>query len=302
VHELARVRDLLGQPEKRPEERRVPEEDIPRITELLGRVNEVLRLLTDQFRIIETMPPVHFLAFRDALAPASGFQSVQFREMEILAGLKDSDRIGPAAAYAVPLSRAEREVVERRSKEMSVREALFDWLRRTPVDEAFPGFAESFGRAFLGYLREQRSLQEQNPTLAKEAKAEALALIDRQTEAMHRYLSPGDKATARAHAAFLFIASYRGEPLLGWPYTLVEKIVEFEEGLRLMRYRHARMVERMIGVRVGTGGTAGASYLDATAFRYRVFGDLLEARNFLLRADLLPPLPRPDVLAFRRGR
>ena len=134
------------------------------------------------------------------------------------------------------------------------------------------------------------------------ARATALALIDGQAAAVHRYLFPDDDSTARAHAAFLFIASYRGEPLLGWPYTLVEKVVEFEEGLRIMRYRHARMVERMIGVRVGTGGSSGTSYLDETAFRYRVFGDLLEARNFLLRADLLPPLPRPEVLAFRRGR
>lgn len=54
----------------------------------------ILKLITDQFPILETMTAHEFLAFRDYLAPASGFQSLQFRKLEIKLGLKDKDRIG----------------------------------------------------------------------------------------------------------------------------------------------------------------------------------------------------------------
>jgi tryptophan 2,3-dioxygenase len=56
---------------------------------LLRRVHAIERLLVAQVEILETMTPQDFLAFRAALAPASGFQSAQFRELEFLSGAKD---------------------------------------------------------------------------------------------------------------------------------------------------------------------------------------------------------------------
>jgi tryptophan 2,3-dioxygenase len=56
---------------------------------LLRRCTEITRVLVEQFTILETMLPTHFLAFRGLLEPASGFQSEQFREIEFLCGLKD---------------------------------------------------------------------------------------------------------------------------------------------------------------------------------------------------------------------
>ena len=60
----------------------------------LRRVNVIERLLVEQIDVLETMSPQDFLAFRSKLAPASGFQSVQFREIEFLSGLKDPKYIG----------------------------------------------------------------------------------------------------------------------------------------------------------------------------------------------------------------
>jgi tryptophan 2,3-dioxygenase len=60
-------------------------------TRLLRRVVEIQRLLVSQVRILETMRPQDFLGFRYRLNPASGFQSVQFRELEFALGLKDAD-------------------------------------------------------------------------------------------------------------------------------------------------------------------------------------------------------------------
>jgi tryptophan 2,3-dioxygenase len=61
-----------------------------RARHLLGRVHVIERLLIEQIEILETMTPQDFLEFRSLLAPASGFQSAQFREIEFLSGAKDA--------------------------------------------------------------------------------------------------------------------------------------------------------------------------------------------------------------------
>jgi tryptophan 2,3-dioxygenase len=54
----------------------------------MRRVVEIEKLLVSQIHILETMSPINFLGFRDQLNPASGFQSMQFREIEFASGLK----------------------------------------------------------------------------------------------------------------------------------------------------------------------------------------------------------------------
>jgi tryptophan 2,3-dioxygenase len=67
----------------------------------------------------------------------------------------------------------------------------------------------------------------------------------------------------------------------------------------IWRQRHARMVERVIGRRTGTGGSAGVDYLDQTALRYRVFGDLWSVRSLLLRKPSVPELDHASDYGFR---
>ena len=62
---------------------------LPSATRALQRVVEIEKLLVNQIHILESMTPISFLAFRDQLNPASGFQSMQFREIEFSSGLKD---------------------------------------------------------------------------------------------------------------------------------------------------------------------------------------------------------------------
>ncbi len=62
---------------------------LPAATRALKRVVEIEKLLVNQIHILESMTPISFLAFRDQLNPASGFQSMQFREIEFTSGLKD---------------------------------------------------------------------------------------------------------------------------------------------------------------------------------------------------------------------
>ena len=67
------------------------EDRAPVATRALSRVVEIEKLLVAQIHILETMTPINFLGFRDQLNPASGFQSMQFREVEFSSGLKDEE-------------------------------------------------------------------------------------------------------------------------------------------------------------------------------------------------------------------
>jgi tryptophan 2,3-dioxygenase len=69
--------------------RYMSESKVLRAHHFLRRVVEIQKLLVNQIHILETMTPIEFLGFRDHINPASGFQSLQFREMEFIAGLKD---------------------------------------------------------------------------------------------------------------------------------------------------------------------------------------------------------------------
>jgi tryptophan 2,3-dioxygenase len=58
------------------------------------------------------------------------------------------------------------------------------------------------------------------------------------------------------------------------------------------------MVERMLGRRTGTGGSAGVDYLDQTALRYRIFSDIWAARTLLIRKEALPSVTNEGAYAF----
>jgi tryptophan 2,3-dioxygenase len=298
--EVRCARGLLGRPDRPAAERQVPESDVPEVCATLGRVGEILRLLTDQWRVVETMPPGSFLAFRDRLIPASGFQSLQFRLLEVVSGLPAEARVSidgrPFSSRFAPELQAE---LARAAGEMTLHDALTEWLARTPIQAAFPDFVAAFTAAFDGYADAQQALQLANPYLPAEQRAAIARRFEGEKAACRAFLHTGDARRDRAHAAFLFLASYREEPLLRWPSTLVERVIDYEELLRIFRFRHARMVERMIGLRVGTGGSTGVDYLDETARRHRIFGELLQAQSFLIARDRLPPVPKPELLGFR---
>ncbi len=110
LFELESVRDLMF------------ERNVARARHLMGRVHAIERLMREQIEVLETMDPQDFLEFRSNLEPASGFQSVQFREIELLSGLKDSNY--PRLVE----SGEERARVERRLAEPSLWDAFCDLL------------------------------------------------------------------------------------------------------------------------------------------------------------------------------
>ena len=95
----------------------------------LRRATGVEELLIAQLRVLETMSPDGFMHFRDPLAPASGFQSTQFREIEALSGHRDPRQLAPAARNT-----AQRETLRRRHAERSLYDALCAALREAGLD------------------------------------------------------------------------------------------------------------------------------------------------------------------------
>lgn len=299
LSQLRVARDHLAAPH-------LPEERVPFVVHHLGRVNEILKLCVEQFRVMETLPPQDFLDFRDKLVPSSGFQSFQMREMEILLGLRDDARVPyggidplqhikmlahtPAGALAWSRICAARE-------ERSLRDALLAWLRRTPIMGSSPNDAgddaavELFVTDYLTAVeRHQRSGAELLiAALGESERPRIEARIEVSLQGTRAFLRPDDPSDRRVRAALLFIESYRELPLLAWPRLLLDTVVELEEQMLLWRHRHARMVERTIGRRVGTGGSSGVEYLDQTT-SYRIFPELWAVRSSLLPRDQLPPL------------
>lgn len=113
LHEVDAIADALER------------DDLPRVGKRFGRVHAIQRLLEQQVDILETMTPQEFNQFRYNLNPASGFQSVQFRELEYLCGIRRTDVL-----RWIQLSDAQRERLERRSQEPSLYDRVKGLLAR----------------------------------------------------------------------------------------------------------------------------------------------------------------------------
>jgi tryptophan 2,3-dioxygenase len=318
LRELESVRDCLAQEP-------VPEQSLASAVRGIRRTALLLQLAASHFALMETMTTRDYLAFRDKLSPASGFQSAQLREIEILLGLEDAVRIplGYERSWLDALrypdgseSPALRRVLARRDGRPTVAQCLDAWLFRTPIQGTQPADADDAAnvRRFIEeYLGAQQ--REVNATL-RIAVAQALTSADEERlrkryadeiASARAFLTAEDEPeqerarASRIRAAIVFIESYRELPLLAWPRELLDSIIALEQAFLVFRQRHARMVERVIGRRTGTGGSAGVEYLDQTALKYRVFRDVWAVRTLLLRAEALPPLRDAEMYGFAGG-
>src|SRR6476619_2806846 len=184
----------------------------------LARVNRILAVMTLSWDVLSTLTPVDYLEFRHVLGTASGFQSVQFRELEYRLGLKDS-------AY-----------LQQYGEGSEARERLQSALDRPSLRDATHAALERSG----------------------------FDLKDRSVE----------------NAAAAWLTVYRDADRWFELYQLAEKLVDLDDALAMWRHKHVLTVERIIGNKRGTGGSAGASYLRSTLDK-RVFSEL-----WALRTDL----------------
>src|SRR4026209_2193733 len=105
------------------------EDRVPAATRAIKRVVEIEKMLVNQIHILESMTPISFLAFRDQLNPASGFQSMQFREIEFASGLKHQSLLNEFREDDFAQSR-----VQKRFDAPSLGDAFFAALRQRGFD------------------------------------------------------------------------------------------------------------------------------------------------------------------------
>ena len=319
LRELATARDLFAKTH-------VPEDALAGAVQSLKRVTLCFELAAQHFRLMETMRTQDYLTFRDKLNPASGFQSAQMREIEILMGLDDSDRIpfGKEGSYLEALksndgspSPAHARVAKRRADTPTLKDAVRQWLYRTPIHGSLPdqdGDDDAVSSWVESYYQGHQKLHERALRFAVEAQALTPAdearlrtRYEGQLAGAQRHLDaedvePDQRAfMRRLRAAILFVDSNRELPLLSWPGAIIDGLIECEQAMLAFRQRHARMVERVIGRRVGTGGSDGVAYLDQTALQYRVFTEIWAGRTLLLPPQLSPPIQNAAFYGLTQG-
>ncbi|HVK48986.1 MAG TPA: tryptophan 2,3-dioxygenase family protein, partial [Pseudobacter sp.] len=92
--------------------------------------------------------------------------------------------------------------------------------------------------------------------------------------------------------AALFIMLYRGYPIMQLPFQLLNNLLEIDEQMSIWRYRHMSMVHRIIGTRVGTGGSTGKEYLKGALDKHYIFAEIARLTSFLIERRRLPELSR----------
>ena len=200
--------------------------DRPTVLSTLKRILTIFKTLVAQVDILETMTPVSFSSFRYRLDTASGFQSFQFRELEVVLGHR-----APGVAERMEEGSEERRRIEERLRQPSVYQSFLRFLALNghPIPQ------DALGRDVS------------DPPLEDERIREILVRI------------------------------YKTDP---WNRDVCERLVDLDEGLQEWRYRHVKMVQRTIGMKTGTGGSAGVEYLKNTLFK-PLFPDLWTIRAAL---------------------
>ena len=296
----------------------VPDMALAQATKSFRRISTIFDQAISHFAVMETLSTRDYLGFRDSLIGASGFQSAQLREIEIILGLDEGQRIslGVEGSYKDALkamdggsSPALARVQRRLTQKASLRTLIYRWLARTPVADGSP--IEFLERFLDGHAQEveARIVSVSEKMQLPEADLELWrARYQRDFANTRKFLLAEDDSTLegftkeeRIHvrAALVFLESYRDRPRLAWPREALDALLEMEQKMIIWRQRHARMVERVIGRRTGTGGSAGVDYLDQTALRYRVFGDVWAVRTVLLKRESIPTIANADDFRFR---
>ncbi len=281
-HEADSVVNIMGKP--------AVNDNSPELQTVVHRLNRmvvILRVLIHQIDILETMTPMDFLDFRDMLRPASGFQSWQFKLLEAKLGLKFEYRHGKEY-YTTQLRQEHVELIKKAESDHSFLQLVNDWLERMPFfdnTELWNGWSSSPGdhHPFWNQYKQNYS-----NSLA-EAEKQNIEAFD---EVMFLHKETHYTLSAKANRAALFIMLYRGYPLLQLPFQVLNNLLEIDEQLSTWRHRHMNMVHRMIGTRIGTGGSSGKDYLKAAADKHYIFKEVAQLTSFLIERRKLPVLPK----------
>lgn len=296
IHELESVIGIFNHKD-------VDERNISTSIARLNRVIKIFKLLIEHIPIMESMTPLDFLDFRSYLFPASGFQSFQFRKIENLLGLPEEERMTYAGHhYAAFFTDEQQQELEGIAKGGNLFHAVQDWLERTPFLQLDNfDFLSAYRGAVERMVAKEAKAIESSDYLTEKEKKMRLRMMGTTDTYFKSILDPKvhkqlidegrQRLSYKATLAALMINLYNEEPLLQFPYRFLIGLVDIDELLTTWRYRHSQMVMRMLGRKVGTGGSSGHEYLHATAVKHHIFTDLHNVSTLLIPRSQLPPLP-----------
>ena len=269
--------------------------DLQTVVHRLQRVTTILKVLVQQIDILETMTPMDFLDFRDMLRPASGFQSWQFKIIEAKLGLKFDQRHGQSY-YTSQLKQPDIDIIKNAEESATVLKLINNWLERMPFfkeDKLWANYeTTSLKNVELPvnnihpFWKDYETIYDAGLAEGEKINVEHFRRIFfEETENSERSLS------AEACRSALFIMIYRGYPMLELPFQLLDTLLEIDNQLGNWRYRHINMVRRMVGTRIGTGGSTGAGYLQGAMDKHYIFKEISQLNSFLIDRRKLPKLP-----------
>ena len=298
LHEIDSIHTIFSQDS-------VEEPQLHTVVQRLERIIKIQPLFMSQLNILETMTPMDFLDFREMLVPASGFQSYQFREIEIKLGLSTSSRDKIDRSYFLGrLNQKHRSRLEQIEEGSSLFDLMEKWLERMPfvrndhynfwdeykqsVEKMLAVDKEIVERAAAGLGDKEKEVQLEN---LKSTQATFESLFDKD---LYEKLRDKGKRRLSQRATFsaLFILLYRDEPMLTLPYQFLRCLMDIDENFTSWRYKHSLLAQRMLGTKIGTGGSAGHRYLKQAAESNSIYMDLFNLATFLVPRSELPELPR----------
>ncbi|NXH30203.1 T23O dioxygenase, partial [Myiagra hebetior] len=284
------------------------ERNMLKVITRMNRISLILKLLVEQFSVLETMTALDFFDFRYHLSPASGFQSLQFRLLENKIGVPQSLRVPyNRRHYRDNFKGQDYELLLQSEQEPTLLQLVEAWLERTPgLDSEEFDFWGQFEENVLKGLEEEFALieakaeSEEKDDLLSEFQKQRDVLLSLFDEKRHEHLlSKGERRLSyKALKGALMIYFYREEPRFQVPFQLLTSLMDLDVLMTKWRYNHVCLVHRMIGSKAGTGGSSGYHYLRSTVSdRYKVFVDLFNLSTFLVPRHWIPKM-NPTIHKF----
>ncbi|XP_062502808.1 tryptophan 2,3-dioxygenase-like [Corticium candelabrum] len=280
----------------------------------LQRVIVVLKILVDQIRVLETMTPLDFLDFRHELGSGTGFQSFQFHLIEVKLGLRQADRVGHGKLCRTQYTETHSDFRSDLEKAESPGPSLFDLVERWLETNASDSFWQTYCKGVDDYLKEEKArldfenekhmkkfetLESSFEDIKRESRYSAKKVkllqestntngetkFDEKGETQREIVEkPMFRLSHKAAQGAIRIIQNRDDRQFHTSYQLLSLLMDVDSLLMHWRNNHSLFVHRMIGSKMGTGGSGGYEYLRKTVASetYRIYSDLFKLSSFLV--------------------
>lgn len=288
-------------------------EDLNLVRHRLKRVTTIMDLLIKQVSVLDTMTPLDFLEFRNLLTPSSGFQSMQFRLIEAKLGLQIDHRHHKDYYKRINeggFTQKDYHNINSVENEPTLLQLINNWLERMPFfeEQYWEGYHAVTGAAIEAhpFWNDYRNLYKESLTERESSKINDFdyVLLEQNPAGYTPEQLAGLRSTfsAKALRSALFIMLYRDFPVFQSSYQILDTLIEIDHAMSNWRHKHIIMVRRMIGLRVGTGNTSGAGYLEGALNKHYIYRDLAGLSTYLIERRKLPKLPEALIsnLGFNR--